>query len=63
MEKVSADSLDFFLKRAGLEVPEGDMRSLRPLIERYLESLKVLHSINLLDEEVAPCFQPAPDTE
>ncbi len=49
---------DLLLERAGLERPQSGMERLEPVIEKYMQSLKVLHSINLDDEEVAPCFQP-----
>ena len=58
MERLTPESLAFLLERAGLKPPEGDMERLRPLIEKYMESLKVLHSINLGDEESALIFRP-----
>ena len=57
MEKFSDDVLALF-ERAGLPVPEADVERFRPMIEKYLESLQVLHSIDLTEEEVAATFHP-----
>lgn len=58
MKKLTPEMFAFLLERAGLEPPESDMERLEPVIEKYMESLETLHSINLDGEEVAPSFQP-----
>ncbi len=59
MKKLTPEMLDLLIERAGLQLPQSIRGRLEPVIEKYMQSLEVLHSINLDDEEVAPCFQPA----
>ena len=47
MKKLTPETFAFLLERAGLEPPESDMERLKPVIAKYIESLEVLHSINL----------------
>lgn len=58
MEKLTEQSLAALLARAGLEPREGDLERFGNLIDRYMASLKVLHSVDLGDEEIAPTFHP-----
>lgn len=57
MDKLRDEIVALF-ERAGLPLPEADVERYRPMIEKYLESLQVLHSIDLTDEEVAGTFHP-----
>ena len=59
MKKLTPEMLDLLFEHAALEPPQNGRERLEPVIEKYMQSLEVLHSINLDDEEVAPCFQPA----
>ncbi|HEX9879678.1 MAG TPA: hypothetical protein VGB25_05750 [Candidatus Binatia bacterium] len=58
MTTLDSESLALLLKHAGIEPDEGDLERFRPLFERYLEALRLLHSVDLKDEEIAPTFQP-----
>lgn len=58
MEKLTEQSLAALLARAGLEPREGDLERFGNLIDRYMASLKALHSVDLGDEEIAPAFHP-----
>lgn len=58
MEKLTEQSLAALLARAGLEPREGDLERFGNLIDRYMASLKALHSVDLGDEEIAPTFHP-----
>ena len=40
------------LAQAGLEPKEGDIERFGELIDKYIESLKALHSVDLGDEEI-----------
>jgi hypothetical protein len=63
MKKLTPKALALLLERTGLESPVSGMERLEPVIEKYMESLKELHAIDLSDEEVAPTFQPEPINE
>jgi hypothetical protein len=58
MEKATEQTLKALLEQAGLEPREGDPENFANLIEKYTESLKALHSVDLADEEIAPTFHP-----
>ncbi len=53
-----SDPLMVLLRQAGIEPSEKDIEQFRPLLELYRERLKVLHSVDLHDEEIAPSFHP-----
>jgi len=57
-EETNGDPLVLLLRQAGIEPDEKDMERFRPLLELYMERLKVLHSVDLRDEEIAPSFHP-----
>jgi len=57
-EATNGDPLVLLLRQAGIEPDEKDMERFRPLLELYMERLKVLHSVDLHDEEIAPSFHP-----
>jgi hypothetical protein len=56
-------NLKALLEQAGLEPREGDLENFAKLIEKYTESLKALHSVDLADEEIAPTFHPGRSTK
>lgn len=56
--ETKSDPLIVLLRQAGIEPDEKDMERFRPLLELYMERLKVLHSVDLHDEEIAPSFHP-----
>ena len=58
MQTANDEKLVLLLRQAGIEPDGEDLERFRPLMEQYLEKLKVLHSIDLRDEEIAPCFHP-----
>lgn len=58
MEKSTEQALAALLAQAGLEPREGDLERFGNLIDRYVASLKALHSVDLGDEEIAPTFHP-----
>ena len=47
------------LSKEGLEPKEGDLERFGPLLERYVETLRVLRSVEVGDEEIAGTFHPA----
>lgn len=59
MENMPEEGLRLLLERAGLELSQVEIERLRPLYEEYLRRLKVLHSVDLQDEEVAGVFIPS----
>jgi hypothetical protein len=63
VENLTEQTLKALLEQAGLEPREGDLESFAKLIERYRESLKTLHSVDLGDEEIAPTFHPGRSTK
>ncbi|TAK08007.1 hypothetical protein EPO44_03165 [bacterium] len=58
MEKLTEQALTALLAQAGLEPKEGDLERFGQLIDKYMASLKALHSVDLGDEEIAPTFHP-----
>ncbi len=58
MEKLTEKTLAALLAQAGLEPKEGDLERFSQLIDTYMATLKVLHSVDLGDEEIAPTFHP-----
>ncbi len=58
MEKSTERTLAALLAQAGLEPKEGDLERFGDLIDKYMASLKTLHSVDLGDEEIAPAFNP-----
>lgn len=58
MEKLTEQTVAALLAQAGLEPKEGDLERFGKLIDRYVEALKALHSVDLGDEEIAPMFHP-----
>ena len=63
MDKLTEQSLTALLAQAGLEPREGDLERFGTLIDRYVASLKALHSVDLGDEEIAPTFNPEWNTK
>jgi len=58
MEKLTEQSLKALLEQAGLEPKEGDLERFGELLDRYIAALKMLHSVDLGDEEIGPTFHP-----
>jgi hypothetical protein len=58
MDKRTEQQLAVLLTQAGVEPKEGDLERFGQLLDRYMESLKVLYSVDLGDEEIAPTFHP-----
>lgn len=58
MGDLSRQDLVFLLKQAGIDPDDKDLEHFQPLIEKYMEALKLLHSVDLSDEEIAPTFNP-----
>jgi hypothetical protein len=58
MDKVVEQSLNALLAREGLEPRQGDLQEFTRIIELYVETLKMLHSVDLGAEEVAGVFRP-----
>jgi len=58
MEKLTEKTLAALLAQAGLEPKEGDLERFGELLDRYMASLKALHSVDLGDEELGPIFHP-----
>jgi hypothetical protein len=56
MEKLTEQRLVALLAEAGVEPNEGDLERFSKIIEGYLATLKMLHSVDLGDEEIAPVF-------
>jgi hypothetical protein len=52
------EDFQHLLDRAGLQPAEEDKQHLKPLFDKYMERLKLLHSADLDDEEVASVFSP-----
>lgn len=63
MEKLTEQSLAALLAQAGLEPKEGDLERFGELLDKYMASLKALHSVDLGDEEIAPTFHPGRNTK
>ena len=63
MDKLAERTVAALLSQSGLEPKEGDLERFGELIDRYLASLKALHSIDLGDEEIAPTFHPGWNTK
>ena len=58
MVTLRPQDLVLLLKQAGIDPDENDLEHFKPLIEKYMDALKVLHSLDLSDEEIAPTFHP-----
>lgn len=58
MDKLIEQSLKALLAREGLEPNQGDLDQFTEIIERYMSTLKTLHSVNLGADEIAPVFRP-----
>ena len=58
MEKLTEQTLAALLAQVSLEPKEGDLERFGQLIDKYMVSLKALHSVDLGDEEIAPTFHP-----
>ncbi len=58
MATLSPQDLVLLLKLAGIDPDKNDLEHFKPLIEKYMDALKVLHSLDLSDEEIAPTFHP-----
>jgi hypothetical protein len=58
MDKSIEQSLTAQLAREGLEPKPGDLEEFAKIIELYVDNLKMLHSVNLGAEEIAPVFRP-----
>lgn len=58
MDKTTERTLAALLAQAGLEPKEGDLERFSDLLDKYVASLKRLHSIDLSDEPIAPTFNP-----
>jgi hypothetical protein len=56
MEKFTEQRLATLLAEAGLEPREGDLERFSKIIDGYVATLKMLHSVDLGDEEIAPVF-------
>ena len=58
MDQVSSEDFGLLLQRAGLNLTQDERDRLRPLYERFLERLKVLHSADHGEGEVAGSYDP-----
>jgi hypothetical protein len=58
MDKLIEQNLRAVLAREGLEPRAGDLEQFSEIIERYMENLRQLHSVNLGSEELGPVFRP-----
>lgn len=58
MEKRTQEMLLAIMAQAGLEPKEGDMERFGQLLDTYMGALKMLHSVDLGEEEIAPTFHP-----
>ena len=58
MEKLTEQTLKALLAQHGLEPKEGDFERFSHAIETYLASLKAMHAVDLVAEEIAPTFHP-----
>lgn len=63
MERLTKQALAALLAQAGLEPKEGDIERFGDLLDKYMASLKALHSVDLGDEEIAPTFHPEWNTK
>jgi hypothetical protein len=63
MEKRTEETLKALLAQADLEPREGDLERFGKLLDTYVAALKALHSAELIDEEIAPTFDPRWKTE
>ena len=59
METITKEDFSVLLKRANLTVPQQDVETLKRMFEGFMERLKVLHSVDLQQEEIAGCFSPS----
>ncbi len=59
MDRELEQILRALLSKEGLEPREGDLERFGPLLERYMETLRALRSIDVGDEEIACTFDPA----
>ncbi|NIO11489.1 MAG: DUF664 domain-containing protein [Deltaproteobacteria bacterium] len=57
-EQKKDDTFSVLLRQAGIEPDQEDLKQFKPLLELYMERLKVLHEPDLHDEEIAPNFHP-----
>ena len=58
MDKALEQTLKVLLAKEGLEPKEGDLEQFAPLLEKYVETLKVLRSVDVGAEEIAGTFHP-----
>lgn len=58
MDKLIEQSLTALLAREGLVPRDGDLEQFEKIIGLYVENLKLLHSVDLGAEELAPVFRP-----
>jgi len=58
MDKLIEANLTAVLQREGLEPKAGDLEQFSEIIERYVENLRQLHSVDLGSEELGPVFRP-----
>ena len=58
MQSSAAELLTTLLTNAGLDPSATDKEKLLPILEIYLERLKILHAIDLDEEEVSGTFDP-----
>jgi hypothetical protein len=56
MEKLTEQRLAALLAEAGAEPEPGDLERFSKIIDGYMATLKLLHSADLGDEEIAPVF-------
>ena len=56
MEELTEQRLAALLAEAGLAPKEGDLERFSKVIDGYVATLKMLHSVDLGDEEIAPVF-------
>lgn len=56
MENLTEQRLAALLAEAGLEPREGDLERFSKIIDGYVATLRMLHSVDLGDEEIAPVF-------
>jgi hypothetical protein len=56
MEKLTEQKLVTLLVESGLEAKEGDLERFSKVIDGYMATLNMLHSVSLGDEEIAPVF-------
>lgn len=58
MDKLIEANLTAVLAREGLQPKAGDLEQFSEIIERYVENLRQLHSVDLGSEELGPVFRP-----